>query len=343
MCVQERAPGDRDAMAGVSTAEQGTGTPTLAAMALEAAERYDGAALKYKEGDDWTEMSWEELGEAVREIAAGLIAIGIEPGERVAILSETRPEWTLADLGAIVAGAVVVPIYQTASAEEARHVLEDSESRLVFCEDEEKLETIREAAEGLSVEHIILFEGEGKDGDTISLDELREKGSDHGDDVDARIEAIEPDDVFTLIYTSGTTGPPKGCVLTHANYRADCEMLTQAIELGSDEVFYIFLPLAHALSRMTQMAALDVGATLAFWRGDKDKALDDLREVKPTVFPSVPRIFEKIYDQAQEKAGGGIKGKLLDKAVDIGRKVRELERSGDEPGPVLKKEYELAD
>src|SRR3954447_7817701 len=94
---------------------------------------------------------------------------------------------------------------------------------------------------------------------------------------------------------------------------------------------------------MTQMATLDTGATLAFWRGDKDKALDDLREIKPTIFPSVPRIFEKIYDQAQEKAGGGIKGKLLDKAVDIGRKVRELARRGDEPGPVVKREYELPD
>src|SRR4051794_11328635 len=331
-------------MGGTSTEErQGTGAADLASMLVEAAERYDGAALRFHDGDDWTDMSFDDLARSAREIAGGLVALGIEAGQRVAILSETRQEWTLADLGGILAGAQVVPIYQTASAEEARHVLEDSESRLVFCEDEEKLETIREAAEGLSVEHIILFEGEGKDGDTISLDELREKGSDHGDDVDARIEAIEPDDVFTLIYTSGTTGPPKGCVLTHANYRADCEMLTEAIELGSDEIFYVFLPLAHALSRMTQMAAIDVGATLAFWRGDKKKALDDLREIKPTVFPSVPRIFEKIYDEAHEKAGGGIRGKLLDKAVDVGRKVRELERRGEEPGPLLAKEYELAD
>src|SRR3954465_6415347 len=115
---------------GATTAGQGTGAATLAAMALEAAERYDGGALKYKDGDDWAEMSWDELGKAVREVAAGLIDLGIEPGERVAILSETRAEWTLADLGVIVAGAVVVPIYQTASAEEARHVLEDSESKL---------------------------------------------------------------------------------------------------------------------------------------------------------------------------------------------------------------------
>jgi long-chain acyl-CoA synthetase len=320
---------------------QGTGAADLASMLVEAAGRYDGAALRFHDGDDWTEMSFEDLGQAAREIAGGLIALGVEAGQRVAIFSETRPEWTLADLGGIMAGAQVVPIYQTASAEEARHVLEDSESRLVFCEDAEKLETIREASEGLNVGHVVLLEGE-HDG-AISLDELREAGRDKGGEVDRRVEAIEPDDVFTLIYTSGTTGPPKGCILTHANYRANCEMLVEAMELAPDDVFYIFLPLAHALSRMTQMEALDVGATLAFWRGDKDKALDDLREVKPTIFPSVPRMFEKIYDQAQEKAGGGPKGKLLDKAVDVGRKVRELERAGEQPGPVLRKEHELAD
>ena len=211
----------------------------------------------------------------------------------------------------------------------------------MFVEDTEKLETIREAAEDLDVQHYVLFEGE--DDGAITLDELREKGKDKGDAVDERIEGIEPDDVFTLIYTSGTTGPPKGCVLTHANYRANCEMLSESIEIGDDEVLYIFLPLAHALTRITQMSTLDVGATLAYWRGDKDKALDDLREIKPTIFPSVPRIFEKIYEQAQEKAGGGIKGKLLDKAIDVGGKVRAAERDGDEPGPLLKKEHDLAD
>src|SRR3954471_22270063 len=239
--------------------KQGTGAADLAAMVVEAAQNHDGAALRYYDGDELKDMSYEELGQAAREIAGGLIELGVEPGQRVAILSETRYEWTLADLGGILAGAQVVPIYQTASAEEARHVLEDSEATVVFCEDTEKLETVREASEGLNVEHVVLFEGE--DDGTITLDQLRERGRDKGDQVDQRVGAIEPDDVFTLIYTSGTTGPPKGCILTHANYRANCEMLESAIDLEDDEVFYIFLPLAHALTRMTQMAALDVGAT----------------------------------------------------------------------------------
>jgi long-chain acyl-CoA synthetase len=328
--------------AGATTAEQGTGTSTLAEMTLEAASRYDGAALKYKEGDDWTEMSWEELGKAVREIAAGLIELGIEPGQRVAIFSDTRAEWTLADLGGIVAGAHVVPIYHTASTEEANHVLEDSESRLVFVENEEKLDTAREASEGLQVEHYVLFEGE--DDDAISLEELREKGQGADDSaLDERVKNISEDDVFTLIYTSGTTGPPKGCVLTHGNYRSNSNMVVQTVEIGQEDTVFVFLPLAHALTRMTQMVAIDTGVTIAFWERDKEKAMDNLKEVEPTFFPTVPRILEKIAEEAQKQAEGTVKEKLFEKAVEVGRKVREAERNGEEPGPVLKKEHDLAD
>jgi long-chain acyl-CoA synthetase len=327
-------------MAAGATAEHGTGTSTLAAMALEAADRYDGAALKYKEDGDWTEMSWEELGKAVRQIAAGLLDLGIEPGQRVAIFSETRPEWTLADLAGIVAGAHVVPIYQTASAEEAEHVLKDSESRLVFVEDEEKLEKAREASEGLDVEHFVLFEGEAEGAMTLS--ELRERGGDHSA-VDERVQDISEDDVFTLIYTSGTTGPPKGCVLTHGNYRSNSNMVVQTVDMGEEDTVFVFLPLAHALTRMTQMVAIDTGVTIAYWEGDKKKAMDNLKEVQPTFFPAVPRIFEKIYEEARKSADGTIKEKLFEKAVEVGRKVRDAERKGEEPGPVLGKEHDLAD
>jgi long-chain acyl-CoA synthetase len=328
-------------MAGGVTAERGTGAATLAEMTIEAVDRFDGAALKFKDGDDWAELSYDELGKAAREVAAGLIELGIEKGDRVAIFSETRMEWTLADLGAILAGAVVVPIYQTSSVEEAEHVLKDSESKLVFVEDSEKLDTAREAAEKLEVEHYVVFEGDAGDG-AITLDELREKG---GDDsaVDERVKATEPEDTFTLVYTSGTTGKPKGCVLTHANFRADLEMMEDAVEFGDEVVLFIFLPLAHVLSRMAQMLTLDVGGTLAFWGRDKKKAMDDMREVEPTHVPAVPRIFEKIYEEARKQADGAIKEKIFDKAVDIGRQVRELERKGEEPGFVLQKEYDLAD
>ena len=326
---------------GKTAVETGTGAKTLAGMVLEAVERYDGAALKFHDGDDWTEMSYDELGTAVREVAGGLIELGVESGDRVAIFSDTRHEWTLADLGAIVAGATVVPIYHTSSAEEAKHVLGDSEAKLVFCENDELLQTAKEASKELDVSTYILFEGSG-DGAT-TLEQLREKGSGKESEVDERAEGVEPDDVFTLIYTSGTTGPPKGCVLTHGNYRANAEMLEEVAEIEEESVVFIFLPLAHALSRMTEMVGIDLGATLGFWQRDKEKMLEDLKEIAPTHFPAVPRIFEKIYEQARKQADGKIKEKVFEQAVEIGREVRILERQGEEPGPVLKKEHDLAD
>jgi long-chain acyl-CoA synthetase len=315
---------------------QGTGAKTLAAMVLEAGERYDGPAMRYMDNDRWTEMSYADLVTAAREIAGGLIEQGVEPGDRVAIFSDTRPEWTLADLGIILAGAVTVPIYQTSSAEEAKHILSDSEAKVVFCENEDLLGTAREAAQELEVGLYILFEDR-------DLDKLRKRGRECESEVDKRVENLEPDDVFTLIYTSGTTGPPKGCVLTHGNYRANAEMLEEVAEIEEDSVVFLFLPLAHALSRMTQMVAIDLGACIGYWQGEKEAMLDDLKELKPTHFPAVPRIFEKIYEQAHEQADGKIKGKVFNSAIEVGREVRTKERLGESIGPALKVEYELAD
>jgi long-chain acyl-CoA synthetase len=326
---------------GTST-KSSTGEATLAGMALAAAERHDGAALKYKAGDDWEELSYADFGKVVREVAKGLIALGIEPGDRVAILSDTKADWTIADFGALCAGAVVVPVYHTSSADEAKHVLSDSGSRLIFCENEDLLDTVREVWDDTDLEHAVLFEGEADN--AITLDELRSKGEDVDDDeVQRRLENISSDDLFTIIYTSGTTGAPKGCELTHGHYRADMDALEELVEFGEETIVFVFLPLAHALTRITEMLTIDVGGTLAFWQGDKDKLIDDLQAVKPTHFPAVPRIFEKIYAQAKSKAGGGLKEKVLEKAIDVGLKVREHERKGEEPGPILKKEYELAD
>jgi long-chain acyl-CoA synthetase len=329
-------------MAGGATAERGTGTETLAEMATALADRFDGAALKFKEGDDWHELSYDELGKATREVAAGLIDLGVEKDDRVAIFAETRMEWTVADLGAIRAGAVVVPIYQTSSAEEAEHVLSDSESKVVFVEDSEKLETAREAAKDIEIQQYVVLEGDADGDDAITLEELRERGDDDSA-VDERAKSVSPEDTFTLVYTSGTTGKPKGCVLTHANFRANIAMMEEATDFGDDVVLFIFLPLAHVLSRMAQMLTLDVGGTLAFWGRDKEKAMEEMKEVEPTHFPAVPRIFEKIYEQARKTADGAIKEKIFEKAIDVGRQVRELERKGEEPGFLLQKEYDLAD
>jgi long-chain acyl-CoA synthetase len=330
----------------VIATERSVGSRTLADMLPGAARQHEGTALKFKRDGEWTEVSYAELGDNVRRSACGLIGLGVEAGDRVAILGETASEWTLADLASLCVGAVVVPVYHTSSPEECRHVLEDSGASVLFCEDSEQLEKIEEIADDLpALEHVVVFSGETTER-AMSLNELAARGDDVDDEAfEARVGEVEPDDLMTLIYTSGTTGPPKGCMLTHGNYRENLTMLERAVgdDLGDDPVFFAFLPLAHTFTRMLQMFALDVGATLAYWDGDKDNLIDNLREVRPTHFPAVPRIFEKIHAQALAKADGGVKEKLLEKAVEAGRKVRELERGGETPGPVLKAEHELAD
>src|SRR3954469_22195662 len=178
---------------GTAVSGTSTGAKTLAAMVLEAGERYDGTAMRYNDNGRWVESSYEDVVTAAREIAGGLIDQGVEPGDRVAIFSDTRPEWTLADLGIILAGAVVVPVYQTSSAEEAQHVLADSEAKVVFVENEELLKTALEPGKELGVGLSIVFEDR-------DLDKLRKRGKENLDEVDKRVEAIEPEDIFTIIY-----------------------------------------------------------------------------------------------------------------------------------------------
>jgi long-chain acyl-CoA synthetase len=291
-------------------------------------------------------MSYEELGVATREIARGLIALGIQPGDRVSILSGTRPEWTLADLGSLCAGAVVAPIYHTNSPEECRYVLDHAGSRVVFCEDAEqaaKVQEIRPLCPGL--EHVVTFDGSGED--TISLSQLRARGEsvDSGapDEVAAR---IQPDDAATIIYTSGTTGPPKGCITTHENCMATAAMYEQQLDFGPGEpVVFMFLPLAHSLARMTELLVLDVGGTLAYWRGDAKVVLEDLAATCPTHVPSVPRVYEKVHTKALAgvEEAGRAKRAIFHWALATGRRVRDLERQGRRPDALLRGRYALAD
>jgi long-chain acyl-CoA synthetase len=278
------------APAGPRPAEE---TTTVGALALAAADRHRGAALTRPGHPD---VDYPELGRAVREIAAGLAALGIEGGDRVSILAGTRPEWTLADFGALCAGAIVVPIYHTNSADECAYVLGHAEARAVICEDATQAAKVERARDRLpALEHVILMEGEA-DG-AISLAEVRRRGAEGADGVvDERLAAIGPDDVATIVYTSGTTGPPKGCVVTHASLVATSRMYDERLGLSATPpVVYLYLPLAHSLARVAQIVVVDAGGTLAFWGGDPKRIVAELAEIRPTHFPSVPRVFEKIH------------------------------------------------
>ena len=323
--------------------ERSTHAGTLGGMFLALGSRGDDAALRWYEDGRWTEMSYGELAARVRRVARGLIAAGIEAGDRVAILANTRPEWTLADGGVQCAGAATAPIYQTNSPEECAYVLRHSEARLVFCEDSEqrnKVEQVR--SECSALERIVTLTGSGAD----SLDALCAAGDgvpEH--EVDKRVAAVGAADLATLVYTSGTTGPPKACMLSHGNWTATMHMYEQELDLENPPVVtYLYLPLAHSLARIIQMVTLDVGGTIAFWRRDPQKILDDVREVSPTHFTSVPRVFEKIYTAANAGASEhSLERAVLRWAIATGRKVRRHERAGESINPLLYEAYHLAD
>jgi long-chain acyl-CoA synthetase len=311
-----------------------TGASTLAEMALAAADRYSGPALRFKQGGRWHDISHPELGEIVTEIAAGLMACGVESGDRLAIFSSTRPEWTMVDLGALCAGAVVVPVYHTSSAEECEHVLGHSGARVVICEGPREVEMVRGLDAAAAIDSIVSIDP----ADAPSLVDLRGHGAEVGlGEVRERAASVRPDDLCTIVYTSGTTGSPKGCMLTHRNYRANSDMCAAAVDLADDAVVFVFLPLAHSMTRVVSMYTLDQGHTLAYWTGDMARVMSDVAECRPTDLPSVPRLFEKIH--ATATATGGPRRRMLDWAVSAGRRARE----GERPGAALRARHALAD
>jgi long-chain acyl-CoA synthetase len=331
-----------------------TGSKTIADLIPHsAAEHADEVAVRYKRDGAWHDVSYGELAEIVQEIGLGLIDLGIEGGERLCILANTRPEWSYADMGATSAGAVVVPIYQTNSPEECLWVISDSGASAIVCEDEEQLAKIVAIKDQVpNLRTVIVMDASAASSsaastlNAITLDEVRERGRRRSvEELDARRAAVRPEDAFTFIYTSGTTGPPKGCVLTHGNYRAIIDMVSEAGEIDGDEVIYLYLPLAHSFALLIQLAVFDLGGTLAYFGGDTKQIVPELLEVQPTYLPSVPRVFEKIYTLAH----GAIESQPPEererahKAIALGVKVRDMINRGEEVPQELKVPFEEAD
>jgi long-chain acyl-CoA synthetase len=330
-----------------SAAESSTQSKTVADLApLAAARHADLPAVTYKdEAGKWVSKSYREVGEIVRRLALGLLELGIEKGDKVAILANTRPEWTYFDFAALSVGATVVPIYQTNSPEECRYVLENSDSKAVIVEDDEQLAKIDEIRDRLpKLEQVIRMEGSG--GSAISMDELADRGSDRSDaEWEQRFQSVSGDDLCTIIYTSGTTGPPKGCMISHGNYRSMVTMALDESVLDRNTTTYLFLPLAHSFALLIQLLSFDLGGNIAYWERDPLKIIPNLAEVKPQYFPSVPRIFEKIYTAATSEVekSGGLKKLVFNWAIGVGKKVREKERAGEPVGWLLQRQYEIAD
>src|SRR4051812_2142298 len=320
-------------------AHRGTGSVTIADIVGLAAERYgERPAARFKRDGEWDDVSYAQLGETVSEIARGLIDLGLQPGDRVALLCTTRVEWTYADFAVTSAGAVVVPVYPTNSPEECAWVAGNSEARFVVCEDASQVAKIVAVRDQLpKLEAIVAIEPSE---DAIAIDELRERGRarDHAE-VAARIAAVKPDDPYTIIYTSGTTGPPKGCVLTHSTYRRVTQMCEEIDVIEAGETVYLYLPLAHSYALLIQLLAVDLGAPLIYWSGDPQQIVPDLMATHPAFLPSVPRIFEKIYTLVTANNDP----EKIKAATQLGLKVRRMQEAGEAVPAELQAAFEKAD
>ena len=318
---------------------------TVAALAGSAAQRFgDHVAARHRVDGEWRELTYNDVVDAVNEVALGLADLGIEPGDRVGILADTRLDWTVASYGISAAGGVVVPVYPTNSARECEWVLGNSGARAVVCENEAqvaKVEQVRGALPDLG--HVIAIDGGAGD---MSLEDLRARGrSRDPGELRERQSRVAPGDAYTIIYTSGTTGPPKGVVLTHGNAIAVCEMVEELKFIEPDETTYLFLPLAHAFALTAQLASFDQGTAIVYFGGDTKQILPEVIETKPSYLPSVPRIFEKLYTAAQKMAEGGSEEDRarFAQAVKLGVEVRRRRERGAEVPAEMEQAFEQAE
>ncbi len=318
---------------------------TVAALPGSAADRFaDNVASRYRVGGEWRELSYREEVRSIEEVALGLADIGIQVGDRVAILSDTRLEWTVASHGISVAGAIVVPVYPTSSPSECEWVLGDSGACALICENAaqvEKIEQLRERLPELAT--VICIEPGCGDLSLVALQE-RGRGRDRSALAD-RQAAVAPEDAYEIIYTSGTTGPPKGVVLTHRNAMSVCEMVQELEFISSGEVSYLYLPLAHVFAQTVHLASFDLGTTIVYYGGDTRLIVEELIASRPTYLPSVPRVFEKIYTAAMKMRdqGGEEDRARFDQAIRLGVEVRRRRERAEPVSDELRQAFEAAD
>jgi len=312
-------------------------------------------ALRRFEGNRSTDFSWAEYGEQVSRFALGLISIGLQPGDKVAIIGANRPEWLEADLGVICAGAISVPIYLTLPPRQIQYILEHSETRFIVVENQELMKTILELKDSLPLlERIIIMEGiegapekEVENEEIIPQGKIRELGKEKDSSILNNIAAnISPQDTFTIVYTSGTTGFPKGVMITHHNILSAVQTLTETVGISIEENQFTlsFLPLAHIAERMLScFISAYLGTTVCFGKG-LDTLPEDLHKTRPTVFFAVPRLYEKFYEAITKRIQGmeGIKSSLARWAIKVGyRRVNYIQSDREVPSG-LQWRYRLA-
>ena len=324
----------------------------IAQMFYSQAEKYGNQnCMVVKKDGEWTPLSWNYVGDTVRNLALGLIALGLEPGEKISLLSENRPKWAFTDLATLAAGGIDVTIYATNTPAQVQYIIDNSDSRFVAVSNNNQLQKVLEMSDKLpQLEHIIIFDPidgiTDKDPRVKSFLEVSNRGRDYEkqDEFDLRLKTAGRDDVATLIYTSGTTGDPKGVQLTHGNLLSNCEALKKIVPMGRKDSCLSFLPLSHSFERTVgYYSMIHIGATI-YYAESIDALMQNIGEVNPTVMVSVPRIYEKMHARVLEsaEAGGAFKKKLFDWALEVGREVSAAKVRRERPSIPLQLQYSVA-
>jgi len=307
-------------------------------------------ALNHKVGSEWVNISGETFVERVRNVALGLAELGIKPGDRIALLSENRPEWSIADLAILSLGAINVPIYTTQAVDQIRYILTDSGARAIFISNSKLFKHASKALEGLDfLERIFFFDAPG--GDPVerssTLESLEKSGQERSINKPAAfgayLKAIRPDDLATIIYTSGTTGEPKGVMLTHSNFVSNVLSIVGGLPISATDIALSVLPLSHIFER-TGFYIFCYSGVSVYYTASFDQVAENLREVRPTVMTAVPRLFEKVYHRILKKgiSQKSWKRRVFVRSLEVGQRYAEAKDKKKLVGPALALQQKMA-
>src|SRR5712691_4218564 len=307
-------------------------------------------ALNHKIDGEWIHFSAENFVERVRHVALGLATLGVKPGDRVALLSENRPDWSIADLAILSLGAINVPIYTTQAVDQVRYILSDSGARLLFISNRKLFKHAQQALGGLDyLETLIFFDAEAAAGleGAITLESLEKRGAEQLHNSPAAFntypKTIRADDLATINYTSGTTGEPKGVMLTHNNFISDVLAITDGLPIGSSDVALSVLPLSHIFER-TGFYVFCYNGVSVYYAASFDQVGENLLEVRPTVMTAVPRLFEKVYHRILKRGMSekGWKRRVFLRALQVGQRYAELQDKRERVPRLLSLQQSLA-
>ncbi len=318
---------------------------TIPHFCFESFRRHNKAdALAFKTGDVWKYLSGSEVIERVKRIAAGLAALGVKAGDRVAIISENRPEWSFVDLAILSLRAVNVPIYTTQAVEQIRFILENSGAKILFVSGKKLWKHCENAVQSVErLEKLVFFDNDGKpEGNSraLTLGEVEAKGDEYNkidrDAIDRALAEIETTDLATIIYTSGTTGEPKGVMLTHENFVSNIIAISKGLPIRSSDRSLAVLPLSHIFERTVFYVLCTNGVSIHYCAAF-DQLASHLQEVKPTIMTAVPRLFEQVYHKIVKKgkAAGGWKTKLFEWALEVGQEYSDAKDKHGAISPML--------